>query len=162
MHTGNLVTQVLGTSFTVKSYDDAKAIEVLVATGRVSVYEVSDKPSQGRNGVILVPNQKITFDKASQKLTLGLIETPRLVQPPESRTNFMFDQAPLDQVFTTLRKAYGIEFIIQNQTLNHCIFNGDLNDLPLYVQLDLICKSVNATYERRGTTLFIEGEGCPD
>ncbi|CAN5539350.1 hypothetical protein BH09BAC4_BH09BAC4_15980 [soil metagenome] len=162
VHTGNLVTQVLGTSFTVKSYDAAKTIEVLVARGRVSVYEASEKASQGRNGVILIPNQKISFDKASQKLTPSLVETPSLVQPPETRTSFVFDRTPLDQVLTTLRKAYGIEFVVESPSLSHCVFNGDLNDLPLYVQLDLICKSVNARYERRGTTLFIAGEGCPD
>ena len=162
VHTGNLVTQVLGTSFTVKSYDAAKTIEVLVTRGRVSVYEASEKASRGHNGVILIPNQKITFDKASQKLIPSLVETPSLVQTPEARTGFLFDRAPLDQVLTTLRNAYGIEFIVESPSLSHCIFNGDLNDLPLYVQLDLICKSVNARYERRGTTLFITGEGCPD
>lgn len=161
VHTGNLVTQVLGTSFTVKSYDAAKTIEVLVTRGRVSVYEASEKASQGRNGVILIPNQKITFDKASQKLTPSLVEAPSLVQPPETRTNFVFDRVPLDQVLATLRKAYGIEFVVESPSLSHCVFNGDLNDLPLYVQLDLICKSVNARYERRGITLFIAGEGCP-
>jgi transmembrane sensor len=162
VHTGNLVTQVLGTSFTVKSYEEAKTIEVLVTRGRVSVYEASEKLSQGRNGVILIPNQKITFDKASQKLIPSLVETPSLVQPPETRTSFVFDRAPLDHVLTTLRKAYGIEFVVESPSLSHCVFNGDLNDLPLYVQLDLVCKSVNARYERRGTTLFIAGEGCSD
>ncbi|GAB4014966.1 FecR family protein [Spirosoma koreense] len=162
VHTGALITQVLGTSFTIRSYDEDKAIEVLVTRGRVSVYESSEKSVSSRNGVILIPNQKITFDKASQKLTPGLVEVPQLVQPPETRTSFVFDKTPLTQVFAALNKAYGVEILIENQALNRCIFNGDLNDLPLFVQLDLICKSVNATYERRGTTLFIHGEGCLD
>ncbi|GAB4013500.1 hypothetical protein GCM10028808_32790 [Spirosoma migulaei] len=162
VHTGNLVTQVLGTSFMVKSYDEDSAIEVQVTRGRVSVYEASEKSSVNRNGVILIPNQKITFDKTSQKLTPGLVETPRIIQPPDTRTSFVFDRTPLAQVLATLRKAYGIEFVVENQALNHCAFNGDLNDLPLYLQLDLVCKSLNATYERRGTTLFINGEGCSD
>ncbi|MBD2751795.1 FecR family protein [Spirosoma validum] len=162
VHTGNLVTQVLGTSFTVKSYEEDKAIEVLVTRGRVSVYENSEKSANSRNGVILIPNQKITFDKASQKLTPALVEAPRMIQPPEARSAFVFDKTPLTNVFNVLNKAYGIDFLIENQVLSHCVFTGDLTDLPLYVQLDLVCKSVNATYERRGTTLFIHGEGCPD
>ena len=160
VHTGNLVTQVLGTSFTVKS--SAETIEVVVVRGRVSVYETSDKSALGLNGVILVPNQKITFDKVSQKLTPGLIEIPQLLQPAASKPAFMFDRTSVGQVLTTLRKAYGIDIIVENQAINHCIFNGDLNDLTLYEQLDLICKSLNATYERRGTTLFIQGEGCAE
>lgn len=162
VHTGNLVTQVLGTSFTVKSYEEDKAIEVLVTRGRVSVYENSEKSANSRNGVILIPNQKITFDKTSQKLTPALVEAPQMIQPPEVRSAFVFDKIPLSKVFAVLNKAYGIEFLIENQVLNHCVFTGDLTDLPLYLQLDLVCKSVNATYERRGTTLFIHGEGCMD
>ena len=160
VHTGSLVTQVLGTSFTVRSYDDARTIEVAVTRGRVSVYEASEKTARDHNGVILIPNQKITFDKASRKLVSSLVETPTVIQPVEARTSFVFDRAPLTRVLTTLSKAYGIEFIVENPVLNHCVFNGDLNDLPLYIQLDLLCKSINAHYERRGTTLFIHGEGC--
>ncbi|MGV3558011.1 FecR family protein [Larkinella arboricola] len=160
--TGELVTQVLGTSFTIKSYDESKAIEVAVLRGRVSVYETAGKSPGNRNGVILVPNHKITFDKISQTLTPSLVETPRLVNPPPTHTHFVFTNRTISDVFSTLGDAYGIDFIVENQTMNHCVFNGDLNDLPLYTQLDLICKSVNATYERRGTTLFIHGEGCAD
>lgn len=161
VHTGNLVTQVLGTSFTVTS--SADAIEVLVTHGRVSVYEdVAEKSAAGRNGVILSPNQKITFDKASQKLTPGLVDVPRMVQPPEHKTRFVFDRTPLGQVLNLIRKTYGIDIIVENHAITNCIFTGDLNDLSLYEQLDLICKSLNASYERRGTTLFVQGEGCAD
>ena len=38
VHTGDLVTEVLGTSFTIKSDENANVIEVSVQTGRVSVY----------------------------------------------------------------------------------------------------------------------------
>lgn len=160
VHTGDLTTEVLGTSFTVKSYEEAQSIEVVVATGRVSVYENSSKKTQPRNGMILTPNQKIVFDKASGKLTPGIIEVPVIVRPPAASTAFIFDETPLPQVLKRLEKAYGLQIIVENQTLNQCIFTADLNDLPLYTQLDLVCKSVNATYEQRGTSLFINGEGC--
>ena len=37
---------------------------------------------------------------------------------------------------------------------------AQLRELPMFDQLDLICKAVNAEYERRGASLFISGEGC--
>ena len=160
VHTGELVTEVLGTSFTVKSYEDAQSIEVLVATGRVSVYENSNKPTQQRNGLILTPNQKIIFDKVSRKLTPSIIEKPVLIQPPAYPTLFIFEETPLPNVLKKLENAYGLLIIVENQILNQCVFTADLNDLPLHTQLDLICKSVNATYEQRGTSIFITGEGC--
>ncbi len=160
VHAGELVTEVLGTSFTVKSYDDAQSIEVLVATGRVSVYENSNKLNQQRNGLILTPNQKIIFDKVSRKLTSSIIEQPVLIQPPTHPTTFIFDETPLPSVLKKLENAYGLQIIVENQMLNQCVFTADLNELPLRTQLDLVCKSVNATYEQRGTSIFINGEGC--
>lgn len=160
VHTRDLVTEVLGTSFTIKSYDDAKAIEVLVVTGRVSVYENSKNSDKHRNGVILTPNQKIIFDKESKKLIPSLVENPIIVNAPETVLDFIFDETPLSEVLNRLKEAYQIEFVIENQELNKCVFTADLNELPLHNQLDLICKSVNATYEQRGTVIFINGVGC--
>jgi ferric-dicitrate binding protein FerR (iron transport regulator) len=162
VHAGELVTQVLGTSFTVKSYEESETIEVAVATGRVSVYEKREKSLRNRDGVILIPNQKITFDKKSQKLTPSLVEKPTIVAPLRAQAEkiFVFTETSLSQVLSTLKEAYGIEILVENNALNACRITADLNNLSLYTQLDLICRSINATYERRGTTLFIQGLGC--
>ena len=73
---------------------------------------------------------------------------------------FSFLETPVKDTFSMLEKAYGIDIVIENDSVETCLFTGDLTDLSLFEQLDLICKSVNATYERRGTTLFVRGEGC--
>lgn len=160
VHTGGLVTEVLGTSFSVKSYDDAPAIEVLVRTGRVSVYEAERDAPRRRNGVILTPNQKVTFDKSSKTLLPGLADAPAPVNPPPHRQAMLFDDAPLTDVLTALQSAYCIEIVLENHQLAQCRFTADLNELPLHTQLDLLCRSVGATYEQRGTVVFINGDGC--
>lgn len=162
VQTGELVTEVLGTSFTIRSYENRPSIEVRVATGRVSVYEnrTGEKPA-ARNGVILTPNQRVVFDKSSRKLVPGLVDDPVILHPPATPQPFQFEETPLPQVFRTLERAFGVEIVLENETLAGCRFTADLTELPLYDQLDLICKSVNATYERRGTVLFVKGDGCP-
>ncbi|MBB6004759.1 FecR family protein [Arcicella rosea] len=160
VHTRDLVTEVLGTSFTIKSYDDSKAIEVLVATGRVSVYENSEDNVTHKNGVILTPNQKIVFDKETKKLIPSLVENPVIVNIPATTLDFIFEETPLTEVLERLKEAYQIEFVVENHELNKCVFTADLNEISLHNQLDLICKSVNATYEQRGTVIFINGTGC--
>jgi len=162
VHTGDLVTQVLGTSFIVKSYDTSKAIEVEVITGRVSVYENSEKSPKSRNGIILIPNQKIIFDKISKTLTPELVSEPVIVEEPVAKSQFIFEETLLPQVLSLIQKAYGIEIVIETAALNNCEFTGDINDLPLYSQLKMICRAVNANYELRGTTFFLNGEGCKD
>ncbi|CAG5000309.1 hypothetical protein DYBT9275_02437 [Dyadobacter sp. CECT 9275] len=160
VYTGELVTQVLGTSFNVKSYKDSKTIEVNVVTGRVSVYENTQKAPHNRNGVILRPNQKITFDKESKKLVPGLVEEPVMQNTQDKKLELIFEDAPLSEVLSVIQKAYGVEIVVEKPSLNDCIFLGDLTGLPLHTQLRLICKSVNASYELRGTVFFINGDGC--
>jgi transmembrane sensor len=160
VYTGGLVTRVLGTSFNVKAYRLDKAVEVSVVTGRVSVYESSRKTPQTRNGIILIPNQKIRFDKEVKVLVPELVEEPVVVHPPEQKAVFVFSETPLAEVLAMIQHVYEIEIVIETAALENCVFTGDINDLPLYSQLKLICKSVNANYELRGTTLFINGDGC--
>lgn len=160
VHTGDLVTEVLGTSFNVKSYDNSKAIEVSVTSGRVSVYEMTEKLSDKKNGVILTPNQKVVFDKSSKKITPGIVENPIAMTSVADKVSFVFEDAPLPVVLQKLKDVYGIEIILENQDLNQCAFTSDLNDLPLTTQLELICRTVNARFEQRGTSYFISGEGC--
>ncbi|MGV3559532.1 FecR family protein [Larkinella arboricola] len=160
VYTGELVTQVLGTSFTIESYRNAKTIEVQVVSGRVSVYENQRQSHQNRNGMILNPNQKITFDKTAKKLVAGLVAAPLIIEQPREKSELVFEEMPLPRVLEALQKAYQIEIIVETPALETCVFTGNLNDLPLHTQLLFICKSVNASYELRGTTFFVRGDGC--
>ena len=161
--TGALMTKVLGTSFNVKSYDESASVEVQVKTGRVSVYEGADDKAINRNGVILTPNQKIVFDKKSKKIALSIVENPLMVIPvSETEHGFSFTEIPVKNVFSALEKSYGIDIVLENDSTDSCLFTGDLNGLTLFQQLDLICKSANIAYERRGTALFVQGAGCVD
>jgi len=156
VYTGNLITEVLGTSFIIKSYADAKSIEVAVLSGKVSVYE-SEKLANNRNGGIITTNQKITYFKESKKLVSCIVEDPKVIIAFQNKQAFIFEEVSLPIVLKRLEEAYGIEIFIENQHLKESIFTGDLNDLSLQTSLDLICKSLNASFERRGTSIFITG-----
>ncbi|KAA0991147.1 FecR family protein [Dyadobacter aurulentus] len=161
VHSGDLVTKVLGTSFNIKSYDKSASVEVRVKTGRVSVYEGTESQSSTKNGVILTPNQKIVFNKKSRKMEFSIVENPSLLIPvSETEYGFSFSEVPVKSVFASLEKSYGIDIVLENDTADSCLFTGDLNGLTLFEQLDLICKSANISYERRGTALFVQGAGC--
>lgn len=160
VYAGNLTAQVLGTSFNIKSNEASSIIEVSVKTGRVSVFENGENNPKSRKGIILTPNQKIIFNKSTKEIIPTLISEPVPIIPVESIKTFIFEAVPIADVLTSFRTIYGIEIVTENQTLNQCVFTGDLNDLPLATQLDLICKSINATHEQRGTSIFINGEGC--
>jgi type II secretory pathway component HofQ len=77
-----------------------------------------------------------------------------------SKVQLIFQATPLQSVLSTMSKHYGVEIILTNPKSNDCQITADLNGLPMFTQLDLICKSIAATYEKRGTVIFITGEGC--
>lgn len=158
VRTGDLVTEVLGTSFHIKPQPNGKTIEVAVVTGRVSVY--ADEATRHLNGVILTPNQKVLFDTELKTIRQGIVEQPTLLVADLPKSNFKFEDATLGEVVKVMQAAFGVEIMIANPILSQCAFTGDLNDLGMYQQLDLICGTINAQYEIRGTTIFIIGNGC--
>jgi hypothetical protein len=72
----------------------------------------------------------------------------------------LFDDANVNLIFNRMQQIYGIEIIKVNSNINQCVFTGDLNGLDMFKQLEFICSSINANYEVRGSSIFINGEGC--
>ena len=161
VHTGNLSTEVLGTSFWINENKKSKSIEVVVNTGKVSVYTSKKSRKNEKNGVILTPNQKVIYDEVTQNIKPSLVEKPKPIGKAEqSKISLIFQSRPLQEVLNVLSKLYGIDFVVSNEQLNQCRITADLNDLDMYIQLELICKSIDAQYEKRGTVIFVNGEGC--
>ncbi len=160
VHTGSVVTKVLGTSFFVRSRSAARQVRVEVVTGRVAVYEEKPrKQAATTNGVVLSPNQAATFFDEEHHFVTGLVDSPRLIQTPGA-TDFQFDDAPLHQVLARLEQAYGIAINVANESQTACPLTADLTNQPLYTQLDIICAALKASYQVRGTTILVAGKGC--
>lgn len=160
VYSGGLVTRVLGTSFNIRSSTGKTEVEVV--SGSVSVYENTGKPASEVKAVILTPNQRVVFEKNAKKLEPELVDTPVFVREPEDESDFIFDGEPLPQVLTKLSEAFEVAIKIESPALSPCIFTGDLNGLPLHAQLDLICKSINGSYELKGNVYMVNGEGCQE
>lgn len=161
VHAGNLVTEVLGTSFIIKSNDVSKTTEVRVLSGKVSVYEETHANEKNIKGAILTPNHKVVYNIESKQLTPSIVEEPLVVnEVKEKVVDLTFEDTHLPKVLSALKKRYALDFVVANESLNKCVFTADLNDLPLFTQLELICRSINAEYEIRGTNIFINGKGC--
>lgn len=161
VHTGGLTTEVLGTSFRIKHHEKENKIEVAVTTGKVSVYAENLNQKAERNGVILAPNQRVMFDIVSKNIVPGIVEKPAPIVINEViLPKLVFEEASLEQVLDTFSALYGIEFVIANPNTKDCRITADLNGLSMFTQLELVCKSIDATYEKRGTVIFVHGDGC--
>lgn len=160
IYTGKMTTKVLGTSFTIKAFPNMKKSEVSVVSGKVTVYE-KDAEEIKNNGVILTPNLKVTFFDEEEHFVTGLVEKPEVLKTINKETlSFNFQDAPLNDVLTALEKAYGIEMVLERESLGKCTLNGDLTEMPLFTKLDIITRSLNATYQVKGTSILVSGAGC--
>lgn len=157
--TGKLVTKVLGTSFWVRQKPNNQ-VEVAVRTGKVAVFERTASNPQN-NGVLLTPNHKVVYFAQEQHFVTGLVEQPEPIAVPDTpKPTFNFTNESLGMVIQTLERAYGIKFATESPEILNCPLTGDLTGLPMFTQLEIICESLGAKYEVRGTSIVLSGNGC--
>ena len=158
---GNLVTEVLGTSFKVGSDNQNKSIEVAVISGKVSVYASSKNGiSKKLNGVVLTPNLKAIYNTENQTIQESIVETPQLLLPNLQKSDFVFDEIQFGDLRDRFKLFYGVDIIFVNKEIEKCLFKGDLSGLDLFEQLDVAFLSIKARYEVRGSTIFVNGKSC--
>jgi ferric-dicitrate binding protein FerR (iron transport regulator) len=162
VQTAHLTIKVLGTSFAVSAYQEsARAEEVSVKTGKVSVIT---KPEQGQPATSarqmeLTPNQRAVFDQTKHELVKGLVAIPLPVVKLE-KSRFIFDNVALGNVFALIEEVYQVKIVLEDKSVAQCPLTAALTEESLYVKLDLICKSIGASYEVRDTQILIKGTGC--
>jgi transmembrane sensor len=163
VHAHDIVTRVLGTSFTVRNYEGEKNVLVQVKTGKVSVFKEKKKFTEDGNveGVVLMPNQQVVYERDEMKMTKSLVENPSVLIPLVKQ-EFEFTDTPVREVFRIIEEAYGVDIVYDEEVLANCYLNASLDDVPLYDKLKLICKGINTTYEIIDSHIIIYGKGCGD
>lgn len=160
VYTDDLITEVLGTSFSILPEKKNNKIEVSVVTGKVSVYTNGREATSKRDGVIVAPNHKIVYDTELKKLRHDLVDDPQIISRSVQKKYFDFNDTTLDSALQLMEELYGIDIMVVNPLLKECKITGNLDGLDMYSQLEFMCEILGATYELRGSTIFILGSGC--
>lgn len=166
VYANELITKVLGTSFTIRAFKDSKKVEVVVKTGKVSVFTQDDPlkihklTNRELDGVVLLPNQQITLERTELRMSKSLIERPELLTLSAQKLSFEFDDVPFSQVVDTIEKAYGVEIVYDEELLAECRLTAFLSDEPLYDKIKLICQGLDATYEVIDGQIVLHAKGC--
>jgi len=165
VYTNHISTQVLGTSFMVKAFENEKNIKVEVHSGKVSVYRREDLEKaklQQKNelvGIILTPNQEVDYSIIDARLLKSIINRPEVLIA-NSSNHFNFDETPISEVFGILEKTYGISIIFDEKNMENCYLTASFSDESLYDKLKLICKITHSTYEIVDAQIVIHSKGC--
>ncbi len=156
------VTKVLGTSFRIKAYAKAPKIFVEVRTGRVSVFTKKDFEGSTTNiekkGLILTPNQQAVFNRELAHLDKTLVEVPVLLIGPSQKISFEFNNTSIENIFSILEKAYGLEIIYDPELVEGRALTVSMEDESLFEKLDIICRTLGLSYELVDAQIIIENK----
>lgn len=162
VYTDKLITTVLGTSFLVTAYPNQKNT-VAVQEGRVAVQrrkgaELAATPTRpAAAGVLLLPNQQVTYSALTKELAKNLVPEPALL----TSEPLDFHNRPVTEVLTALEHAYGVNIVYDPTKLRDCTITISFGDESLFEQLDTLCKALNASYKpANNAQILFEGHGC--
>lgn len=163
VYANELITKVLGTSFTIKT--NASETEVIVKTGRVSVIMQNDKHKNEKingktlEGFVLSANEQVKVIN-DQKIEKSVIVKQEELLQPIQKLSFDFDETPAIEIIEVIKKAYHIEIIYNKEKLLNCKLTAHLSDEPLIEKIKLICIALDATYEESDNKFIIKSNGC--
>ena len=162
------MTQVLGTSFTVQNKNGK--IEVAVKTGRVAVYENGEQINlneveQKSNGVIITPNQKVTYYQQERHFVTSIVDqpvpAPTEITQPVIANHFKYNETPVYKVLEDLEDTYQLEIVLENEKIKNCLFTGDLSNQNMFNKLESICVAFSSSYEIKRTRILLKsGKDC--
>jgi ferric-dicitrate binding protein FerR (iron transport regulator) len=152
VYSNSLLISVLGTRFTVNSYEAGSATKVILHEGRVMV-EIPDSSSQGnKNEYYLTPGDVFIFKKVNKPLL-----SVRILHLEKDKDDcYAFDNYPLDVVFDQLQMIYNTKIIYNRAELGNRSFIGKIDKKdPVYHILQSISMLNNFRLHRQGDSCII-------
>ncbi len=157
VHTGNIKTRVLGTSFNIRANPHDTLIAVSVLTGKVQV-------STGDVGesVDLLPDQQAVYKKASHQLVVNdEVNATALISWKEGKMQFR--NQTIEEVIAYLSARYHVE-ITCNPNIRNCPVRADFNEnesVDLVLQMLVMSLDGKVIHHGNSEQYFLQGTGCP-
>ncbi len=146
VHSDNITTTVLGTSFNISSYDDTNKITVAVVTGRVLVEDAEKNEILLTPGLMVTYNSKKGFEKSTFKFNDVIGWKDGILS---------FNEATLAQVFTNLERWYGVTITTDKTIDLEGRYMGSFQNEPLANILDAFSIVENYEYKITGKNVSI-------
>ena len=159
IHSGRMQTEVVGTSFNVKSFSKQNIYNVTVVTGIVRVSMMSAKKEK-LSEVILKPKQQAIYNNAQATLSDKSVTT---VDPVVKKRDgiLSYDGIPVPEVVADFRRYYNQAIELENKSAT-CLCYGEFDtSKPIDIVLRQLATSIGATVRQTDQGYLIEG-GCSD
>jgi len=143
VHSGELTTTVLGTSFNINATSDI--IEVVVLTGKVSVTSLSNQKV-----VVLMPEEKAHFNISSKELareSTPVLEPIRTDIIKGTEYDMKFNDTRLDIIISRIEDKFDIDIELEDETLSGSVVTANFTGQSLVKTLNIISKVLSIEYE---------------
>ncbi|MBA4057892.1 MAG: hypothetical protein C0490_24460, partial [Marivirga sp.] len=149
VHTGELTTKVLGTSFNIQTLPGT--ITVAVSTGKVMVTE-------GNSNKVLLPEEKVTYSVKNKTLIKERADLESVLA--WNSQELIFHDTPLSDVAILLENKYHLTITFEKETLKKCLITGKFKNHSLNKILEAISYSMGVTFQKTGADIKFSGNGC--
>jgi ferric-dicitrate binding protein FerR (iron transport regulator) len=141
---GNASAQDLGTQFTVRSYADDGAVQVVVRKGAVAMSGVG-RLARGDLGRLGADGRTTLKHGVSVDAYIAWLDG-RLV----------FRDTPLGEVLRTLRRWHDVDVRMTDSSLATMPFTGELTDASATTSIELVSRVLGLRARREGTVITLE------
>jgi transmembrane sensor len=149
VHTGKIITTVLGTAFDISAYPGQKVI-VSVTRGKVSVSDDKNKML-----ALLTPDQQVYYSQATKVASQQPIIAQKTIEWVKS--DMQFTGMPFKELAERLSKRYDVTVEFKNPDLEKYLITGRFNGTESIDDvLKVLCGTSSATYSIDGKTVLLD------
>ncbi|MBK7028417.1 MAG: FecR domain-containing protein [Bacteroidales bacterium] len=146
--------EVLGTQFNVKTRNQQGNLEVVLTSGKVSLY-TNSSPSKK---MILSPGDQAEVSPVKNSI-IRQLNTDMNYLAWKTR-KISFDDTRMDQVIATLKSVYGVELQFTDPGLAECTVTASFDQQPLTSVLKVITSTLDLKVQQKGSIFILSGKAC--
>lgn len=156
IHTGQVSTHVLGTSFNIKAYANERFIKVDVLSGKVGVVTPAGKAKS--TTTFLTPAEEVVFNKDGLSITKNKqVDVNALSSWKDGE--LVFKNMALPEVLNTINRHFNVT-VKADVNLARCSITANFTNVSLENIMKIISKLVKGKAVQKGLAYQLKGKGC--
>lgn len=155
IYSGESKTQVIGTSFNVKTIDNSKKIEVVVVTGKVAF---SFRNENIKTKLLLEPGTKGVINVEDHSIIKSKNDDPNFMA--WENNSLKFDNTPMKDVMATLGNYFDVKMTAGSNGILNYRFTGTFDKPDLNEILSVFAVSMNITAKHNNSQYILYGKPC--
>ncbi|MEO3406443.1 FecR domain-containing protein [Mucilaginibacter sp. CAU 1740] len=156
VHTGNVHTQVLGTSFNVKAYPEDSFIKVDVKSGKVGV--ITPAGTAKSTTTFLTPAEEVVFNKKGNSV-IKKTDVDIISLSSWKDGGLTFKNTPLLEVLNAVNHRFNVN-ISAEINLTRCSITANFTNVSLDNIVKILSKIVKGKAVQKGSNYLLKGKGC--